>query len=136
MRKLMWLMVLLAVSVSVAACGRIETKIEYISYLRNTDDTKGPYSVQVVINSDFQPLKAVLVYTTDDWKTTQRASMTRNDDSMFKGYIPGQQAGTTIRYYVEVEDSDGRVITDPQTASSTVTTNESTGYRFQIQSSP
>lgn len=136
MRKLLWLMLLLAVSGSLVACGRIETKIEYISYLRNTDDTKGPYAVQVVINSDFQPLKANLVYSTDDWKTRQTVSMTQNDDSMFKGYIPGQTAGTTIRYFVEVEDSDGRVVTDPQLSTATPPSNEATGYRFQIQSTP
>lgn len=138
MRITLWLFVLLCCGHSVlAGCGRITTKIEYISYLRNTDDAKGPYAVQVVITSDFQPLKVSLVYSTDEWLTKTTIPMTKNDDTLYKGHIPGQTAGTTIRYYVSVEDSDGKMITDPELATQTVKANsEASSYRFQIQATP
>lgn len=138
MRTTLWLFVLLFCGHGILmGCGRMTTKIEYISYLRNTDDAKGPYSVQVVITSDFQPLKVSLVYSTNEWATKIVVPMTKNDDTLYRGHIPGHTAGTTIRYYISVEDSEGKVITDPELATQTPKANtETTSYRFQIQASP
>ncbi len=130
MRKLLWLLLWTLGAGSLVGCGQIETEIVRVAYLKNTDDSKGPYQVLTVIQSDLQPLTVTVVYSTDNWKTRKVVKMTQSDADLFVGHIPGKKSGTTIRYFISVKDSSDKTITDPVTTAPLTT--PSTTYRFQV----
>lgn len=60
-------------------------------------------------HTDDTPQAAWLAYSTDDGKTWQSVEMTQdeNDESLWKGSLPGQTAATVLRYVVYAQDSGG-----------------------------
>lgn len=79
---------------SPANIGEIEVSAMIKNNNEHTDDT---------------PQAAWLSYTTDDGKTWQTVEMAQdeNDETLWKGGIPGQVSGTTLRYVVYAQDSGG-----------------------------
>lgn len=130
MKRFLWIFILMIGATSLIGCGQIETEIVRVAYLKNTDDSKGPYQVLAVIQSDLQPLTVTVEYTTDNWKTRKSVAMTQSDESLFVGHIPGQKAGTTIRYFISVQDSSEKKITDP--LSVPPSPEKDSTYRFQV----
>lgn len=112
-----WLYVLfVALAAHLVACGEVQTEIVESSVQLNTDDTAGPYEITTVVTSTSTPITVRLVYSTDDWTTSKEVEMETVKDvggDVFRAKIPGQSAGTTVRYYVSVEDSTKNTITDP-----------------------
>ena len=117
-----------------AACGKIQTEIIHTAYLRNTDDTTGPYRVMALVVSDAQPLKVYVIYSTDNWQSKKQVEMQKVSEDVFAGEIPGQQAGTTVQYYIWVKDAEENVATDPisLSASPPQAGRKDLTYRFQI----
>lgn len=79
---------------SPANIGEIEVSAMIKNNAERTDDT---------------PEAAWVSYTTDDGKTWQTVEMAQdeNDETLWKGGISGQPAGTTLRYVVYARDSGG-----------------------------
>ncbi len=97
----------------VSGCGKLKTEIVHTAYLRNTEDNVGPYRVLALVVSDSQPLNVFVVYSTDNWKKAHKVKMEKISEDIYAGEIPGQPAGTTIKYFILVDDVDNEITTDP-----------------------
>jgi hypothetical protein len=131
MKKKYMLILLLFVGLCapLVGCGKIRTEVLHTAYLRNTDDTEGPYRVMAVVISALQPITVSVVYSIDEWKTQKSVEMKKVSDDVYAGELPGQQPGTTINYYISVIDSEESLTTDPTTVPPNT---EGISYRFQI----
>jgi hypothetical protein len=118
------------------ACGEPPTEIHESSVQLNTDDTKGPYEVMSVVTSGSPSIRVSLIYSIDGWKTKQSIDMNKIEavgQDVYRGKIPGQPAGTTVQYYIQVVDQAEKVTTDP-----TQVPPQSKGlsYKFAVLGSP
>jgi hypothetical protein len=58
--------------------------------------------------------KATLYYTTDQGITVNNVEMVDNDkDGVYTAILPGQKAGTNVKYYIEIEDKYGDTLRSP-----------------------
>ncbi len=81
-----------------------------------TDPTSGAsqYEIQVVA-SDNQDVSSCRIA----WRTGSKyftVPMTAISDSLYSGYIPGQTIGTTVHYYITVQDNFGNLMLAPENA--------------------
>ncbi|WP_457566089.1 LamG-like jellyroll fold domain-containing protein [Caldithrix abyssi] len=77
----------------------------------NTTDSEGPYEVKTIV-TDADGLKSVVLkYNVgQDWIDLP---MTNTVGDTFVAYIPGQQPGTSIKFYIEATDNNDQVAVDP-----------------------
>jgi hypothetical protein len=115
-----------------AGCGDGTPRILSTAVLADTHDTFGPYRVETV----------TLGVGSDDavelrWSTAPSGgAFTRTpmgpDADLRAGEIPGQPAGTTVRYFTAVLRDDAIVTTDPPDAA----TFSGQTYAFHVLLSP
>jgi len=63
--------------------------------------------------NDFQIAGGAIHYTTDDGLSWQEAEMSVDSATSLTGSIPPQPEGTIVQYYVEIDDADGDVQSEP-----------------------
>jgi hypothetical protein len=102
------------------------TVISDTTRLADTAATSGPYVVESTVTDDIGIRSTSLVYKTG--AGTFRVAMTR-DGERFRGEIPGQPNGTSVRYWIETTDSDGNTATDPPDA-------PVAAFRYQVSAAP
>lgn len=104
-------------SALVAACGPGRAPIVDVTPIPDTTDTVGPYRLTVVIQDDGEIRSARVRWFTDAIHTPQPLDLVRDGESdRYTAGLPGQPAGTQVRYLVEVEDDEGRLVTQPPAA--------------------
>lgn len=110
-----WLALPLLLSV---ACA--DPFIESTTVLGSTIDTDGPYEVRTVVIGNLESDRVELFYNSVDQEPEHylRLVMEPLDADgrpaeLFRGAIPGQAAGTVIRYFVAVERDGSQVAEDP-----------------------
>ncbi len=103
---------------SIAACA--QPLIESTAFLEDTQNTIGPYTVESVIRGAHANDKVELFINTTDQSPDRYIPLRMQPlDSdgraahLFAADIPGQDAGTVIRYYVAIERDGVRVEEDP-----------------------
>lgn len=101
-----------------ASCA--EPLIESTTQLETTPDTTGPYRVRSVVIGAHHSDRIELFYNAVDRDPDRYIPLLMDpvdEDGraaeLFAGEIPGQAAGTTIRYYIAVERDGERVAEDP-----------------------
>lgn len=104
------------------------TLITETTFLLNTVDVVGPYSVNSHIADDQGVQSTSLLYSVNNGFHFSRLPMTVQGNS-FSASIPGQPLGTAVRYYVEAMDADGNVATDPVDVPYKI-------HRFQVSQHP
>ena len=94
--------------------------IESTTLLGDTSDTLGPYQIQSVVLGVNETDKIEVFYNAIDNNPDRYLPipMTGVDGDgqaaeLYEGTIPGQDAGTTIRYFVAVDRNGTRVAEDP-----------------------
>lgn len=94
--------------------------IESTTLLGSTTDTIGPYTIQSVVLGVNEADKIEVFYNSIDDNPDRYLPlpMTGLDGDgrsaeLYEGAIPGQDAGTTIRYFVAVDRNGTRVAEDP-----------------------
>ena len=109
-----------AVACLAAATACDDPSIESTTQLESTADTTGPYRVHSVVHGAHDDDRVELFYNPiDDSPSRYFLNTMRplDDDGqageLFAGQIPGQPAGTTIRYFVAVYRDGERVAEDP-----------------------
>ena len=113
-------------TVWLGGCTAAVPTIESTTELANTSDTGGPYHVISVVRG-VEGQNVELRYQPDAQSVYFPLAMERQDGSeTYVGLIPGQSAGTEVRYYIAVLDSGKRVAADPEGASATP-------YTFVVQ---
>ncbi|MCP4445510.1 MAG: hypothetical protein GY811_09235 [Myxococcales bacterium] len=104
----------------VGLSGCADPYIESTTDLESSSDSTGPYRVRTVIVGSFSGDTVDLMYNPTD-SQPQRYIPLRMDSldederagELFAADIPGQPAGTTIRYYVRVLRDDETVAESP-----------------------
>ena len=106
----------LAVLVS-TSCGRSAPLVEVLP-AGDTVDTVGPYVVNATIDDgDGVIVRAEVLWSNGSPGAVSAAPLVRDEQSdRWQAQLPGQPAGTTVRYVVEVEDDEGYVIVLPPKA--------------------
>lgn len=89
--------------------------ITEIARLGNTEDSVGPYRVEVRIQDEGIIATARLHYRIDE-SAFISVPMGSSDGEVFAGEIPGQSVGMNVSYYVEAEDEEGHVAVYPSGA--------------------
>ncbi len=85
--------------------------------LADSEDTGGPYVVTVAVADRLPLLPAQMqVHWRTDGGAWQSAPLSPGGGGEFLGAIPGQGAGTSVAYYLEVTDSRGVTTRDPLAA--------------------
>ena len=94
--------------------------IESTTLLGNTTDTLGPYQIQSVVLGVNETDKIEVFYNALDNDPDHYLPMLMTgidgdgrSSELYEGAIPGQDAGTTIRYFVAVDRNGARVAEDP-----------------------
>jgi len=109
------------VSTALVGCEQASPIIDATTALDDTTSTTGPYEVQTVVTGATTQYRIELVYSIDSenpdeyFPQLMEASVGGgvHEGEAFAGQIPGQPAGTTIRYFVQVSRGDGDIVTDP-----------------------
>ena len=89
----------------------------------------GPYTVAADITADFPLVRTDLIWSINGGGF-QTASMAPSGGDTFEGVIPAQAVADIISYYIETEDSQGNVVTNPGGAPGTNL------HTFEIQGVP
>ncbi|MBL0175420.1 MAG: hypothetical protein IPP94_09185 [Ignavibacteria bacterium] len=78
----------------------------------------GDILVAPMINQNLLTVSEItLVYTTDNWATSQTMPMTVNTSAKrFSGNFPAQKAGSIVRYYYDCKDNYGSTFRVPTLA--------------------
>ena len=102
---------------ALAAAGCAEPYIESTTVLGDTPDTNGPYEVAAVavgMTSDDR-LQLTFVTASSDGIVILRASDDDGDGpgELHIGQIPGQPAGSSVSYVVEIERDGEAIARDP-----------------------
>jgi len=95
---------------------RIPPLFANTTQLRNTDDTSGPYRVRSTITDDSGIAQAFLFFSVNDKVTFTQVPMSKVDEDLYQGEIPGQPYGTRVDYYLQATDSAANRATDPPRA--------------------
>ncbi len=94
---------------------RIDTQlpeITSVTVLGDTENTTGPYQVDANITDNDQVRSAILAYTINGGSLVE-ATMNSIGGNVWRGFIPGQSAGTSITYYVKAVDLAVNVDKEP-----------------------
>lgn len=109
---------LMLLLVGLVACA--DPYIESTTVLESSSDTTGPYRVSSVVIGTYESDTVDLVYnpTDNDPRRYIPLRMEALDEDgrageLFVADIPGQPAGTTIRYYIRVIRDDEQVAESP-----------------------
>src|SRR5438552_2955615 len=86
------------------------------THLADTEDTVGPYGTAAFVIDDDRVASVSLYYSTDFGAFT-KVPLARGDEDWWRGGIPGQPVGTTVRYYFEAADDGGRLARIPNAGS-------------------
>jgi hypothetical protein len=91
--------------------------------LQDTEDAQHPYRVVATIKAaaTLNPDSLRVYYSTGEGWNGLTMSATGNPDE-YEAFIPAQQGGTYVTYYIVAEDTDGNRATDPTGAPATVHT--------------
>lgn len=84
--------------------------------LPDTEDDLNDYEVVAYMNHNQGVVNATLYWKTDLADDYSTAPMTSIGDNEWQGFIPAQEIGTRVYYYVEGEAADGKVQTRPMPA--------------------
>ncbi|MEM3699429.1 MAG: hypothetical protein QXL57_00970 [Candidatus Bathyarchaeia archaeon] len=72
-----------------------------------------PVIVSANVTDDNGVKSVILNYTIDNGETWTSVAMTYNEDSgLYEGTIPGQAAGTNVKYQIHAEDNAGNIATN------------------------
>jgi hypothetical protein len=82
--------------------------------LADTHDSDGPYPVKAMVIDDEGVARVEVLYRVDPATDFTRSALLRVDDDRWQGAIPGQPVGSTIRYYYEAFDGEGRRAVAPE----------------------
>lgn len=96
----------------VAACD-VTPVIRSVTKLGDTYDQVGPYVVLAEV-SDPDGLDLVRLFYQPGSATTVELEMSEVSEGVFSGAIPGQAAGTRVKYFVLVDDADASVAEPPE----------------------
>jgi len=95
------------------ACGSRPPQVDVLP-ATDTADTIGPYVVTATIADDGDIVRAELFWSNGAPGAAVPATFVKDAaGTRWEASIPGQAAGTTVRYSVEVEDDEGHVIVLP-----------------------
>jgi hypothetical protein len=107
-----------AILLLAASCA--DPFIESTTLLGNTTDTVGPYEVRSVVLGLNEGDRVELFYNAIDSSPARYIPLLMegiDDDGrtaeLYTGSIPGQETGSTIRYYVAIDRNGGRIAEDP-----------------------
>jgi len=84
--------------------------------LNDTYNTTTPYQVDAWIRHRSGIANALLYYTTDTTQAYQSVAMNLSGNDTWTGFIPPQQVGTQIFYYVEATSNSGKMQVRPMPA--------------------
>ncbi len=86
--------------------------------LEDTYNTSSPYEVKATVKTKSGISSASIYYRTDTLQPYQSLPMYLSDvtNNIWTGYIPVQQSGTTVYYYIYAESNSGKEQTRPITA--------------------
>ena len=90
-----------------------------VTVLTNAVSTIGPYEILVTVNDDTFIKKVELRYRIDDEEELQIQNMESLGGDVFRGAIPGQPVGTTVRYQIVAEDEEGSHASSPSDENTT-----------------
>lgn len=103
---------LLALAVA-AACGSTRPMVDVVP-LGDTTDTAGPYEITAVVTESDRVAAAWIVWFTGNAAAPQPVPLVRQKTSdIWRGELPGQPEGSTIRWRVEVETDEGELLRAP-----------------------
>ncbi|MEM9494116.1 MAG: hypothetical protein AAGC55_33530 [Myxococcota bacterium] len=110
-------LVLAAVLSALIACEAAPPSIEATTALAETGDTRGPYQVDAVVTGLVGGDTVELFHAAGEDAPFTAQVMTGDDSGeRFVAAIPGQPAGTAIRYFVAVQRDGQRLDSDPPAA--------------------
>jgi hypothetical protein len=91
--------------------------IQHVPY-KDTDVTTKPYTIeaQVTANAPLNPTGLVIRWNTDGGTTFNSSTMSLVSGSTYRGTIPAQPYGTTVYYYIYVQDQYGQTAMSPSAA--------------------
>ena len=82
------------------------------SAIRNTNITNQPYEVKAYIKTRSGVNNAKLFWSTDTANGFNVINMSATGDT-FRAYIPQQNMGTRVHYYISAQSNSGRTVTKP-----------------------
>jgi hypothetical protein len=85
---------------------------------RDTDVTSSPYvlDAQITTNGPIKSGSPTIRWNTNGGGSFTSAPMSLVSGNSYRGQIPGQPYGTTVYYYIHVEDVQGRIALSPSSA--------------------
>lgn len=85
------------------------------SAIRNTNITNQPYEVKAYIKTKSGVNNAKVFWSTDTANGFNQLNMSTTGDT-FRAYIPPQQFGTRVHYYIQAQSNSGRTVRKPMPA--------------------
>ncbi|MEO1484000.1 MAG: hypothetical protein AAFU77_17955 [Myxococcota bacterium] len=92
-------------------CGADDPSILIVSAPVDTSDTQGPYIVEVIPNAPDGVFELRLELSFLD---TPELFEEPETGETWRGSIPGQPAGTRVEWFVELVESGGSIVREPQ----------------------
>jgi len=74
------------------------------------------FPISLVVKSSDGILKAILYWKTNQTKSYQPLQMKNIENDTFEAFIPPAKSGTTINYYLKIQNNNGKVIKKPMVA--------------------
>lgn len=101
---------------ALTACANTEAPTVQAAPLHDTRDALGPYLVSAVAEDNRGVAAVRAYYRAEEAPQAGVVLLDEVDPGRWQGELPGYPGGTTVHWFVEVEDVDGNLAYDPPEA--------------------